>query len=55
MEIYDASQPILQFDVTCHTEGCENAELSIEIPSYDQQPTVICGACSQQITDVVAL
>ena len=54
-ENFDTTQPILKFNVTCHTENCENAEIGIEIPSYDEQPIVICGPCAQPITDIVAL
>jgi hypothetical protein len=35
--------------VTCHTTGCENENISIEL--IDPEPTVICGACGQEITD----
>lgn len=52
MEIFDPTKLELKFNVACHTEGCENAEIVIEIPSYDEVPIVICGACSNSITDV---
>jgi hypothetical protein len=45
---------MLEYIVTCHTEGCGNAEASIEIASEDTEPTVICGVCSAQIEDVKA-
>jgi hypothetical protein len=50
--VTDPKAVALQFNVACHTEGCENFDIVIEIPSYDEVPTVICGACSQSITDV---
>jgi hypothetical protein len=53
--ITNSTEKLLRFNVTCHTEGCENAEISIEISSYDEQPTVICGPCAQPIIDIVAL
>ncbi len=37
---------------TCHTEGCENQDLGIE---WECLGTVICGACGEQITDIVVL
>lgn len=46
--------------VTCHTEGCGNAGVAIELarPVDDEtgQPldpwVIICGVCGQPITDV---
>lgn len=52
METFDPTKPALQFNVICHTEGCENAEIVIEIPSYDEVPVVVCGPCLKPITDV---
>ena len=37
---------------TCHTEGCENCGIPIPI-ECDPDGLVICGPCSQEITDVV--
>ena len=37
--------------VTCHTSGCGNKNISIEI--LDPEPTVICGVCGVEITDKV--
>ncbi len=39
----------MTYTVTCHTEGCENNGIGIEL--RDPEPTVICGPCSQEITD----
>lgn len=35
---------------TCHTSGCENQGIPIRIP--EDADTVVCGVCSQPITDV---
>lgn len=51
--IVDTTQTPVDFNVTCHTEGCENLDIVIEISSYDAVPHVICGPCAQEITDVV--
>jgi ribosomal protein S27E len=37
--------------VTCRTENCENANISIAFPN--PQDLVICGPCGQEITDKV--
>lgn len=37
--------------VTCHTEGCDNAEIPIKIMAAEH---VVCGVCSQPITDRIA-
>jgi len=48
--------------VTCHTEGCGNAGIPLDIGvSWEDEETgeteyvsaVVCGVCSQPITDVV--
>jgi hypothetical protein len=40
--------------VTCHTDGCGNAEQAISLPAIPDvpEPQVICGVCGQQITDI---
>lgn len=35
---------------TCHTTNCGNAEITLEVP--DDVDSVLCGVCSQPITDV---
>lgn len=35
---------------TCHTEGCTNQGIPIKVP--DDIDTIVCGVCSQTITDV---
>lgn len=46
---------------TCHTEGCGNAGIPIEVELTATDPvtgetytvgSVVCGACGQQITDI---
>ena len=37
--------------LTCHTEGCENAEIAIELAT--DADNFQCGPCGQPITDVV--
>lgn len=37
--------------VICHTDGCENFDILIEVVTY-QGYTVICGPCGQPITDI---
>ena len=37
-------------DVTCHTEGCHNADVTIRMQCVEH---VICGSCMNTITDVV--
>ena len=43
--------------LTCHTTGCSNAGIPIDLDIVDPetgQPVdvVVCGACGQSITDV---
>lgn len=39
--------------VTCHTVGCSNEGIPIEVP-YDETPpdSYFCGVCGQEITDI---
>jgi hypothetical protein len=41
-----------EFDVTCHTAGCENAEITIRVSAVADAPHVVCGPCGIQIEDV---
>jgi hypothetical protein len=43
------------FNVTCNTAKCENESLTIRIESEDSKPVVMCGACGNYITDIVAV
>ena len=38
-------------NVTCHTQNCENSEITIPVISLENS-IVICGVCSQEITDI---
>ena len=41
------------YAVTCLTEDCSNAGIEIEIHTpRDEPPFVICGVCTNQITDI---
>jgi hypothetical protein len=42
-----------EFDVTCHSAGCENADITIRVSAAMDSPYVICGPCSVQIEDVI--
>jgi hypothetical protein len=41
----------MTYIVTCHTEGCTNDGIGIEV--VNPEPTVICGGCDVVITDKV--
>ena len=42
-----------EFDVTCHTTECENAEITIRVNAVADAPFVVCGPCGIQIEDVI--
>jgi hypothetical protein len=42
-----------EYNVTCHTVGCENAEITILISAPTESPYIVCGVCGIEITDVV--
>lgn len=44
-----------EYDVACHTKGCENQNIVIRLNADKTNPYVICGACSQLIEDVTKL
>lgn len=44
-----------EFDVTCHTAECENAEITIRVSAVVDAPYVVCGPCSIQIEDVILI
>ena len=44
---------IVDHDVTCHTDDCENLDIVIRIPAVQGSPIVICGACGNNIEDVI--
>jgi hypothetical protein len=41
----------MTYVVTCHTSGCENENIGIEL--VDPTEVIICGVCGVQITDKV--
>lgn len=51
----DMEPTLATFMVTCHTEGCTNAEITLELLALADSPSVMCGVCAQPITDVVAV
>jgi hypothetical protein len=44
--------PMALYDVSCATSGCENASIVLRVPAAQDTPTVVCGACMQQIADM---
>lgn len=43
---------IVDHDVICHTDNCENLNIIIRIPAVEGSPIVICGACGNNIIDI---
>ena len=43
----------INYIATCRTKGCENENIGIEVPAAAVDPTVYCGPCGNQITDLV--
>lgn len=41
-------------DVTCHTDGCFNAEIKISVIGVENS-VVICGVCAKEITDIIEM
>lgn len=49
----DFSEPtMVTVVITCHTRGCENDGIPIELQAPEDS-TFVCGPCEQPITDVV--
>ena len=46
---------LAEFDVTCHSAECENAEIVIRVSALVDAPYVLCGPCGIQIEDVVSV
>ena len=42
-----------KFNVTCHTENCENKDITILLDAVKDNTYVVCGPCGIQIEDVV--
>jgi hypothetical protein len=47
--------PAANTTVICHTSGCENAGQAIDLHVLPETTDVVCGVCTQPITDVVVL
>lgn len=47
------NETFYDYDVTCHVEGCENAEHVIRVTAAGETPLVICGPCATPIDDFV--
>lgn len=44
--------PMAAYVVTCETEGCGNQGIAIPINAAVDDPYVVCGVCSNQITNI---
>lgn len=44
-----------EFDVTCHSADCENADITIRVNAVADAPFVVCGPCGNQIEDVISV
>ena len=44
---------LIDFDVTCHTDNCENKDIVIRIGLLEIAPHAVCGPCGIQIEDVI--
>lgn len=57
MTITDPDIPAVfaDFDVCCHTEGCDNAGSIIRVKAVVGSPTIMCGSCNSTITDITAV
>jgi hypothetical protein len=42
-----------EYMVTCHTQSCSNGNTPILVMAPVIAPTVVCGVCTVEITDVV--
>ena len=50
----DPEEPtVYEYDVLCRTIGCENENIIIRIQTDAEPPTVICGPCGAEITDII--
>lgn len=49
------NEQIFSFDVTCHNDECQSAEIVITIETPEEEPIVICGPCGVEITDIVPI
>lgn len=46
-----------EFNVTCHTDGCESSGITVKVTSIvgPGSGPVFCGLCSTKITDVITV
>lgn len=44
--------PTASYVVTCETSGCGNEGVAIPITAPADNPYVVCGVCSQPITNI---
>lgn len=51
-ETADVDPDLVDVNVTCHTAGCSNADITIVLSIPDGVP-VACGVCGQPIDDVL--
>ena len=42
-----------EFDVRCHSAGCENENITIRVNAPAELPYIVCGPCGIKIEDVV--
>ena len=42
-----------EFNVACHTNDCENKDITVLVNSVKDNPIIICGPCGIQIEDVI--
>ena len=45
--------PMAEYDIACHTGGCENEGHVIRVWATETNPSVVCGPCGQVIADIV--
>jgi hypothetical protein len=46
-------EPMIKFNVTCHTDGCENSGHAILVDAITEDTFFQCGPCGIQIEDVI--
>lgn len=48
----DPDVPVVAAEVTCHTKGCDEEDITKAVWIARVSPLVVCGTCAQQITDI---
>lgn len=51
-ETPDDEPAVANYVVTCETDGCGNAGHAIPITAPADNPYVVCGVCSQPISNI---